>query len=495
MRVDTYLSPIRFGVFELDLRTGELRKKGAKVKLDGQPIHILMLLLERPGELLTHEEIRAKLWPDGTVVEFESSIKTALRKLRQALGDDAEAPRYIENLPRRGYRFIAPVDGMVAVGAGLAPPMVTPEGEPFSGTRAPQGMPLQATPGAAVREPPLRTQWALRTAAVLAMLVVGLAVGWLVWNRSRPLPELKQKRLTWSSPEIPVLRGAISPDGKYVAYSDPGGLHLKVLESGEPRTLPRPPDAPPEATWNLAGWVPDGTQLLANLVQTGDRSSIWAVSVVEESPRLLCKDATGWAVSPDGSHIAFTVGTSGYNQEIRIMSPKGEDSQKVVAAAENESLRDVQWSPHGAAIAYISTRQMPDGVEMSIRTSALAGGKPIAVVSDPTLAAFSWLPSGRLIYARFDSNFLSSLSDGNLWDIPVDLRTGEPSGKPTQLTRWAGFGVENLSSTADGRRLAFMRRSWQHQAYLGQLGKEKNRMQPPRRLTFSDAQDAPLDSG
>ncbi len=109
--MDTHPSSIRFGVFELDLRTGELRKKGAKVKLDGQPIQILMLLLERPGELLTHEEIRARLWPDGTVVEFESSIKTALRKLRQALGDDAEAPRYIENLPRRGYRFIAPVDG------------------------------------------------------------------------------------------------------------------------------------------------------------------------------------------------------------------------------------------------------------------------------------------------------------------------------------------------------------------------------------------------
>jgi DNA-binding winged helix-turn-helix (wHTH) protein len=82
-----------------------------KVKLDGQLIQILTLLLERPGELLTHEEIRTRLWPDGTVVEFESGIKTALRKLRQALGDDAEAPRYIENLPRRGYRFIAPVDG------------------------------------------------------------------------------------------------------------------------------------------------------------------------------------------------------------------------------------------------------------------------------------------------------------------------------------------------------------------------------------------------
>jgi DNA-binding winged helix-turn-helix (wHTH) protein len=111
---------IRFGVFELNLRTGELRKTGTKIKLDGQPIQILTLLLERPGDLLTQDEITAKLWPDGTVVEFENSIKAALRKLRQALGDNAESPRYIETLPRRGYRFIAPVDGTVSVEEGLA---------------------------------------------------------------------------------------------------------------------------------------------------------------------------------------------------------------------------------------------------------------------------------------------------------------------------------------------------------------------------------------
>jgi len=102
----------RFGIFELDLRTGELRKKGARVKLEGQPIEILSLLLERPGELLTQDEIRRKLWPDGTVVEFENSIKTALRKLRQALDDEAATPRYIETLPRRGYRFIASVNAI-----------------------------------------------------------------------------------------------------------------------------------------------------------------------------------------------------------------------------------------------------------------------------------------------------------------------------------------------------------------------------------------------
>jgi hypothetical protein len=135
---------------------------------------------------------------------------------------------------------------------------------------------------------------------VLVVLVVGLAVGWLVWNRSRLLPELKQTRLTSNSSEIPVLSGAISPDGKYVAYSDPGGLHLKLLESGEVRTLPRPSGAPPEASWSLAGWFPDSTQLLANLIQPGGRSSNWTVTVVEDNPRLVREDATAWAASPDG---------------------------------------------------------------------------------------------------------------------------------------------------------------------------------------------------
>jgi eukaryotic-like serine/threonine-protein kinase len=115
--VDTRSNAVRFGSFELDLRTGELRKEsGARIRLEGQPIQILLLLLDRPGELVTQEEVRKKLWPDGTVVEYEHSIKTALRKLRQALGDSAGASQYIETLPRRGYRFIASVEGVSPAG-------------------------------------------------------------------------------------------------------------------------------------------------------------------------------------------------------------------------------------------------------------------------------------------------------------------------------------------------------------------------------------------
>jgi DNA-binding winged helix-turn-helix (wHTH) protein len=113
-------NPVCFGPFEVDLRIGELRKNGTKVRLEGQPIQILALLLESPGELVTQDEIRRKLWPDGTVVEYEHSIKTALRKLRNALGDEADAPRYIETLPRRGYRFVASVNAIQVEGEAAA---------------------------------------------------------------------------------------------------------------------------------------------------------------------------------------------------------------------------------------------------------------------------------------------------------------------------------------------------------------------------------------
>src|SRR4051794_27892917 len=101
---------VRFAAFALDLRAGELRKHGRKIRLQEQPLQILALLLERPGELVTREEIQDKLWPNDTVVDFEYGINSAMTRLRAALGDSAAHPRYIETLARRGYRFVMPVE-------------------------------------------------------------------------------------------------------------------------------------------------------------------------------------------------------------------------------------------------------------------------------------------------------------------------------------------------------------------------------------------------
>jgi len=102
---------VRFGVFELDLRSGELRRQGLRIRLQEQPFQVLAMLLEHPGELVTREELRKKLWPADTFVDFEHSLNKDINKIREALGDTAESPRFIETVPRRGYRFVAPVGG------------------------------------------------------------------------------------------------------------------------------------------------------------------------------------------------------------------------------------------------------------------------------------------------------------------------------------------------------------------------------------------------
>lgn len=110
MEVPSRSRPIRFGVFEVDLRAGELRKHGLKVKLQEQPFEVLAMLLEHPGEVVMREELRQKLWPRDTFVDFDVGLNTAIKKLRHALEDSAETPRFVETLPRRGYRFMAPTN-------------------------------------------------------------------------------------------------------------------------------------------------------------------------------------------------------------------------------------------------------------------------------------------------------------------------------------------------------------------------------------------------
>src|SRR3954462_3146355 len=100
-------SSVRFATFELDVRSRELRQGSSRIRLQDQPFEILRLMLERPGDIVTREELQQRLWPDGTFVDFEHSLNAAVKRLRAALGDDADHPRFVETLPRRGYRFIA----------------------------------------------------------------------------------------------------------------------------------------------------------------------------------------------------------------------------------------------------------------------------------------------------------------------------------------------------------------------------------------------------
>jgi DNA-binding winged helix-turn-helix (wHTH) protein len=127
-------SRYRFGAFELDSATGELRRSGLRVKLHSQPFHVLLMLLDRPGEMLTREEICRELWPEGTYVDYEHGVNSAVNRLREALGDQARNPRFVETLARRGYRFLAPVQRVVLEEEPAAPPeSPAPPDEPEPG--------------------------------------------------------------------------------------------------------------------------------------------------------------------------------------------------------------------------------------------------------------------------------------------------------------------------------------------------------------------------
>jgi cholera toxin transcriptional activator len=117
---------VRFGVFELDLSAGELRKGGRKLRLQEQPLQVLAMLLDRAGEVVTREELRNRLWPSDTFVDFDHSLNTAVNKLREALGDSAASPRFVETLARRGYRFIAPVEAAAVAESSVQPAIGKP---------------------------------------------------------------------------------------------------------------------------------------------------------------------------------------------------------------------------------------------------------------------------------------------------------------------------------------------------------------------------------
>src|SRR5258706_5248716 len=122
---DTPPRPIRFDDFELDTRAGELRKAGVKLRLTGQPLLVLAALLERPGDVVTRDELQKRLWPD-TFVDVDHNLNTAINKIREGLGDSAEGPRYVETIPRRGYRFIGILEAPVPAPKLIEPILPTP---------------------------------------------------------------------------------------------------------------------------------------------------------------------------------------------------------------------------------------------------------------------------------------------------------------------------------------------------------------------------------
>jgi DNA-binding winged helix-turn-helix (wHTH) protein len=182
MEVSDRARRLRFDAFDVDVRAGEVRKHGIRLKLQVQPFQVLLLLLEHPGDVVTREELRQKLWPGDTFVDFDTGLNSAVKKLREALGDSTEEPRYIETLPRRGYRFVAHVENGSSASVSAAPvPASTASGEPVSVEQPAATAPALATTSGT------RSKWrAWMAAGAAVLMLVAAVVAWRVYFK-RPV--------------------------------------------------------------------------------------------------------------------------------------------------------------------------------------------------------------------------------------------------------------------------------------------------------------------
>ena len=399
----------RFAQFELSEREGELRKKGVRVKLQEQPFRVLVELLANAGKVVTREELQQKLWAADTFVDFDIGLNTAVRKIRQALADDADHPQFIETVAKRGYRFLAPVS--------QSPSLVS--------------VPV-AAPAVAPREPPAHHH--IRWYVALTM-AAALAAGAL-WRITRPNPHPAiEKRLTANPVEAPIRAAVISPDGKYVAYADPTGTYLRLVDGGEthPLQLPKNFIALPSS------WFPDSSHLLVTSHRRGEqKTSVWKVSILGSPPQILVDDAEGASVSPDGNEIAFfrrtfvsvlqreggAVRTAG---QLWVMGATGDNPHIFAgptdlsgAASLGKQITAVSWAPDSKHIAYIERHTnfatAVTGDTYQLQTRVINGGEPQPILSDHRLAsdALCWAPDGRLLYAlRTDPN--NDLGDYGTW--------------------------------------------------------------------------------
>jgi Tol biopolymer transport system component/DNA-binding winged helix-turn-helix (wHTH) protein len=447
---------IQFSVFELDVRSGELRRNGSKVRLQEQPLQVLISLLERPGEVVSREELRTRLWPADTFVDFDHSLNAAVRRLRDALGDSAETPRFVETVARRGYRFIAPVGGA-----------------------------SQVQPTSAVGSKPAhRLRWWI-LAALFPLLILAIVIGWHAGRSSEATGNVTSRKLTANSGEIPVLGQAISRDGKYLAFADSSGFYVRQIDSGEthPLALRKGFDARP------AAWFPDGTHLLATWVEDPRKSSsLWEISVVGGAPRKILDEARSPSVSPDGSQIAFLAGPE-TSQEIWIAQSDGQRPHRLLVEL-SSFVGQLAWSPNSKRLAYVTGKYRHDlYTETRIETINLADGTPtIALVQAGMDPGIAWTRDGRLLFSVHEPS--PSQDDANVWAIHIDESSGNPWGRRQRLTNTTGYSGD-MTLSADDKRLSLAKYTLQPDVFISEVRTPNFKLSTPRRLTLDDRSDFP----
>jgi serine/threonine protein kinase len=333
----------------------------------------------------------------------------------------------------------------------------------------------------------LHGRWPLVIVSVFVVLVITFAIFGFT-NRHSPsssLPELKLRQLTSNSSENPIRSGTISPDGKYLAYGDLRGIHIKAIETGATQDISRP-EALTGGTvdWAVGQWFPDGTRFLANWTPPPERyspeqrPSAWTVSMLGGAPQKLRDDAFASSISPDGSLVAFTTNRS---HEIWLMGPNGEEARKLFETDGSKTMDQPQWTSNGRRLGYLTI----DKSEIAVETRDLQGGPPIKALpkAGESLMDYFWLPDGRMIYVV--TEWTSNEYACNSWEMRIDNHTGRVIEKPRRITNWTGFCLGFGSLTADGKRLTFLEWAAQFSVYVAKLEANGTRISTPRRLTLT----------
>jgi len=333
----------------------------------------------------------------------------------------------------------------------------------------------------------------LTLAGIVVAIVVTSGVLWFLGSTPNRQTQLKQRQITTNINESTVFSGAIAPDGKYLAYTDAAGLYLKLIATGEVRPLPTPEELRGHHIDWWMSWFPDGSRLLATASVIGRPDSIWTISVLGGQPHKIRDNAASFTVSPNGNLMLFSTNhgrINGDDREIWVMDTDGENAHKILEVEEGSGFNSADWSPDGQRLAYSKWQPGPAGVELVLESCDLKGEHPVRILSGPGLIDFKWLPGGRIVYIKGEPDL--NLSRADLWEQRVNATTGEPQGKPRQLTHWAGFGINSLSATANGKELVY-RRVWaQRSVHVADLVASPVHISAQRQLTHSEGNELPV---
>jgi len=324
------------------------------------------------------------------------------------------------------------------------------------------------------------------TAIGAVFFVASAGLGLFKKEGPAPLPDLRPRRITANPAENWVTDGDISPDGKFLAFADQIGIHVQNVDSGESRDLPLPEGT---AVYSL-GWFPDGSKLITSETSKSGDTALWSISILSGDRRLLHQNARQAAVSPDGTRIAFLGGPNAWStREIWMMGAGGEEPRKVIAAQPLELFSQPAWSPDSERIAYVKYSVAGAGLEAAVQSVDALDGLPPVTASQWKLTVEEAPPAGEASICWLSDNRIIMARGEDLYEVPVNPRTGGATGEPRRMTTWTGFEPHELSISKDGKRLAFQNVQLQVDVFVGVLENGGRKLASPKRITLDDRRD------